>query len=66
MAEPVCCFHVTLGYKIDFCTRGSNYNIFAIKTLKSAIHAAIIKPRYRIMIGSSFIAALYVMPSLVY
>ena len=28
----VCCFYVTLDYRIDICIRGSNYNIFDIKT----------------------------------
>jgi hypothetical protein len=32
LAEPVCCFHVTLDYRISFCIRGSNHNIFVIKT----------------------------------
>jgi hypothetical protein len=38
MAEPVCCFRVTLDYKIDFYIPGSNFIIFVIKTFSAAMH----------------------------
>jgi hypothetical protein len=36
-------FHVTLDYRIDFCIRGSNYNIFAIKTFYAVMNVVIIQ-----------------------
>jgi hypothetical protein len=38
LAEPIYCFRVTLDYRMDFCIRGSIYNIFDIKTFKAVMN----------------------------